>query len=178
MVNHSAKSTDKIHVLILSDGDEYIYWVASFADKADADAAAKIANDGLRPDSGHNFYVSEYPAYPAGSVPSLDQIKAASDDDHHCDEMWTLTLEERLDDIDPPRVVREVQRLALEVFPGLITTELTEAAFDLLHGYRRVAIADWIDDPYHDIYKIPSELRPDGALPIVPAPGQQELPVQ
>lgn len=167
---------DKIHVLILNDGDEYIFWIASFADKDDAEAAAKIAAEALRPESDHSFYVSSYPAFPKGSVPTLDEIKGAID--HDCDEMWALTLEERLEALDPPTIVREIRRLALEVIPGLITAELTEAEFSLLPGERQVAIEDWVDDPFHDTYKIPEELRPEHAPPVVPAPGQQELPIQ
>jgi hypothetical protein len=174
MGDHTAKPSDKIHVLILGD-DEYIWWVASFADIADANAAAKIATEALRDDGVHSFYVQSYQAYPKGSVPTLDQIKSGASD-HDCDEMWQLTVEERLDNVDPAEVVKEITARA-ERMP-LFVSPITEAEFEALPPERRVAIADWVDDPYGDITDLPPELRPEAQRPIIPAPGQQELPIQ
>lgn len=181
MADRSAKSTDRVHTLIYNDDGEYIFWTAMFEDEVDAKAALKIATEALSVDSGGHFYLDTYTLFRKGVVPDLDQIKAALDDSHsgslEPSEIWQRTLEEKLEDVDPTAIVTEVRRLALEVFPGLITTDLTEVVFNLLHGERRLAISDWIDDPFHDIYKIPPELQPEGALPIVPVPGQQELSI-
>jgi hypothetical protein len=160
----------RMYVLILSD-DEYINWLSSFEDKADAEAAAKLATENRRDsDDFRTFYVSDYPFFVAGTRLTLDQLKGEADEYDYDDDLWKLTDEERADDLDYDEVERELGKLA-DVEPGKIRL-ISRQEFEGLPGPRALAVSDWALSLVPELDDMPEELSPSWKAP---SPGQLPL---